>query len=94
MSQTGDFANWYIPGKRVHGMGGAMDFATSDSKLIVAMTHMHKNEKKVIKSCTYPLSGKECVKTLVTDLGVFDFLNGKMILRELAKGVTLEQLKA
>ena len=71
-------------------MGGAMDFATSDSDLIVAMTHMHKNEKKVLKNCTYPLTGKSSVKTLVTDMGVFDFRNGKMILRELAKGVTIE----
>ena len=75
-------------------MGGAMDFATSDSKLIVAMTHMHKNEKKVLSSCTLPLTGKSCVKTLVTDLGVFDFKNERMVLRELAKGVSLEQIRA
>jgi len=78
----------------MHGMGGAMDFATSDSKLIIAMTHLNKNEKKVLKKCKYPITGKNCVKTLITDLGVFDFKKDKMILRELAKGVTLEQLKA
>ena len=70
-----------------------MDFATSDSNLIIAMKHMHKNEKKVLKACSYPLTGKGCVKTLITDLAVFDFRDNKMILRELAKGTTLEQLK-
>ena len=75
-------------------MGGAMDFATADSNLIVAMTHLYKKEKKVVKDCSYPLTGKKCVKTLITDKGVFDFKNDKMILRELAKGVTLEEIKA
>ena len=75
-------------------MGGAMDFAASGAHLLVAMTHTNKGEKKILKDCTYPLTGKNCVNTLVTDLGIFDFKENKMILRELAKGVSLEQIKS
>ena len=94
VSETGDLANWMIPGKLVKGMGGAMDLVQGAKRIIVIMDHVNKyGESKVKKNCTLPLTGKGVVHCLITELGVFRFSDGKMELIELQEGVTLDEVK-
>lgn len=95
VSESGDLANYMIPGKLVKGMGGAMDLVVGAKKVVVIMDHMNKHGNSKIKSqCELPLTGAGVVNTLITDLAVFKFENGVMKLIELQPGTTLEQVEA
>tara|TARA_B100000965_G_C19561454_1_gene744674 strand:+ start:459 stop:1115 length:657 start_codon:yes stop_codon:yes gene_type:complete len=94
VSQNGDIANWKIPNKMVKGMGGAMDLVASARNIIVAMMHTNKRgESKLLKNCSLPITGINCVKKVVTNLAVIDIKNGKFILKERAPGISVDTIK-
>ncbi|MFN8286038.1 MAG: 3-oxoacid CoA-transferase subunit B [Chitinophagales bacterium] len=95
VAENGDIANWKIPGKMVKGMGGAMDLVAATDNIIVAMMQTNpKGESKLLPACTLPLTGKGCIKRVLTDLGLYEIKDGAFHLQEIAPGVTVDEIKA
>ncbi|WP_077213674.1 3-oxoacid CoA-transferase subunit B [Bacillus dakarensis] len=95
VSEKGDLANWIVPGKKVPGMGGAMELAQKAAKVIVLMTHVDKNgHSKIVKSCTLPLTSKSCVDLIITDMAVFSINQRGLELVEIFSPYSVEEVKS
>ena len=95
VSATGDLANWMIPGKRVNGMGGAMDLVSGAKRVVVLMTHNSRDGRpKLVAECALPLTGVACVNRVITDLATLDITPDGFVLVDLADGTTLDDLRS
>ncbi|MHC0035698.1 3-oxoacid CoA-transferase subunit B [Pseudoneobacillus sp. C159] len=94
VSQFGDLANWIVPGKKVPGMGGAMELAQKAKKVIVVMNHFDKNGlSKIVPECTLPLTSAKCVDLIITELGVFEVTNKGLLLKEIFHPTTITDIQ-
>jgi len=94
IDEKGNLANWIVPGKMVPGMGGAMDLVVGAKKVIVAMQHTQKGEKKILKECTLPLTAVGVVDMIITEMGVMEVTDKGIVLTEKAKEITIDEIKA
>ena len=93
VAENGDLANWIVPGKKVAGMGGAMDLCAGCPEVIIVMLHTQKGAHKILKECTLPLTAEKCVSKIITEMGVMEITEDGVVLTELHPDFTLEEIK-
>ena len=93
VAENGDLANWIVPGKKVAGMGGAMDLVVGAKKVIVVMMHTQKGAHKILEKCTLPLTAERCVSKIITEMGVMEVRDEGLVVTELHPDFTKEQIQ-